>query len=163
MLIDWVCGNERFRLYLVCTSGPRAKYFKFLSRPPVRLRGTYYGGHKYYDFNVFVVVILVLKVKKWHPFCSREWMNLRRVNLFKPVSFFNFLLLSTVHLFKFVRENLFFKVLLRSLPRRKVEKFTVNFKEEFVSHCQLSSSKWRLYLYLLRHWAREMNSSCFII
>ena len=163
MLIDWVCGNERFRLYLVCTSGPRAKYFKFLSRPPVRLRGTYYGVHKYYDFNVFVVVILVLKVKKWHPFCSREWMNLRRVNLFKPVSFFNFLLLSTVHLFKFVRENLFFKVLLRSLPRRKVEKFTVNFKEEFVSHCQLSSSKWRLYLYLLRHWAREMNSSCFII
>ena len=42
-------------------------------------------------------------------------------------------------------------------------KFTVNFKEEFVRHCQLSSSKWRLYLYLLRHWAREMNSSWFII
>ena len=57
-------GNERFRLHLVCTSGPRAKYLKFLSGPPVQLRGTYYGVHKYYDFYVFVVVILVLKVKK---------------------------------------------------------------------------------------------------
>lgn len=55
-------------------------------------------------------------------------MNLRRVNLFKPVSFFNFFLLSTVHLFKFVRENLFFKVLLRSLPRRKVEKIYCEFQ-----------------------------------
>ena len=55
-------------------------------------------------------------------------MNLRRVNLFKPVSFSNFLLLSTVHLFKFVQENLFFKVLLRSLPRRKVEKIYCEFQ-----------------------------------
>lgn len=138
MLIDWVCGNERFRLHLVCTSGPRAKYLKFLSGPPVRLRGTYYGVHKCYDFDVFVVVILVLKVKKWHPFCSREWMNLRRVNLFKPVSFFNFLLLSTAHLFKFVQENLFFKVLLRSLPRRKVEKIYCEFQGRV---CQALSVK----------------------
>ena len=128
MLIDWVCGNERFRLYLVCTSGPRAKYFKFLSRPPVRLRGTYYGVHKYYDFNVFVVVILVLKVKKWHPFCSREWMNLRKVNLFKPVSFFNLLLLFTVHLFEFAQDNFFFKVFLKLLPWRKVGKIYCQFQ-----------------------------------
>lgn len=65
-------------------------------------------------------------------------MNLRRVNLFKPVSFFNFLLLSTVRLFKFVQENLFFKVLLRSLPRRKVEKIYCEFQGRV---CQVLSVK----------------------
>lgn len=164
MLIDWVCGKERFRLHLVCTSGPRAKYLKFLSGPPVWLRGTYYGVHKYYDFYVFVVVILVLKVKKWHPFCSREWMNLRRVNLLKPVSFFLtfscYLPLICLNLSKRTYSS---KFCLDHYHEERSRKFTVNFKEEFVWHCQLSSSKWRLYLYLLRHWAREMNSSWFII
>ena len=163
MLIDWVCGNERFRLHLVCTSGPRAKYFKFLSRPPVRLRSTLYGVHKYYDFYVFVVVILVLKVKKWHPFCSREWMNLRRVNLFKPVSFLTFSCYLPLICLNLSKRTYSSKFCLDHYHEERSRKFTVNFKEEFVRHCQLSSSKWRLYLYLLRHWAREMNSSWFIV
>ena len=65
-------------------------------------------------------------------------MNLQRVNLFKPVSFFNFLLLSTVHLFEFAQENFFFKVLLKSLPRRKVEKIYCEFQGRV---CQALSVK----------------------
>ena len=55
-------------------------------------------------------------------------MHLRRVNLFKPVSFFNLPLLSTVHMFEFAQENFFFKVFLKLLPRRKVEKIYCEFQ-----------------------------------
>lgn len=80
-------------------------------------------------------------------------MNLQRVNLFKPVSFFNFLLLSTVHLFEFAQENFFFKVLLKSLPRRKVEKIYCEFQGRV---CQALSVK-QLKMKVIRLFAASLG------